>query len=210
MTDPLAQPHGAPIVKAESTGPASGLRYLRDGVAKAFAEAGAPVVVAPVGLKYRGFGLNQGPSGGNRIVFIPGEFDGKSGPQQPRRYGTVSRQGRNACSVQNPREIASWERVFTVSIWAGPIPGAGNDEGQSGEQAELLLELFIRALHTVATPEGVPVIASLLFGDLTLVAPPTDNSFGAELLLTMTQVTPIFGVTHEYVQAKFSPTQTLT
>lgn len=191
---------GAPIVtKAPDRGPKSGILIMRNGVADYFAAKNVPATVGLVGLKYRSFVSNQGPRGANRVVFIPGEFDGNPQPKV-RKYGAISRQGRNSGSAFNPPEIASWERPVTISVWAGPLPGQSADEGQNLEQAENLLELVIRALNSVANPEGKSIAASLHFGEVQINAPPVDNAFGAELLFSLVQIAPFYGEAYEYVQ----------
>lgn len=182
-----------PIANAVPGSRRSGLLYLRDGVAAYFEAFGVNASVANVGLKYRSFSLNQSqPSNANRIVFIPGVFDGK--PElQPRKYGSISRATRNTGSVVNPREIAEWDRPFTVSIWAAPLPGKAYAEDESVGVVEDLLECLVRAVQTVA-------LATVVWGDVIISAPPVENSFGTELLVGATQIGPLFDISYDYVQ----------
>ncbi len=173
--------------------PKSGLLRLRNAVAAYFELFQVPAVVAPVGLKYRSFALNQAaPGGANRVVFIPGEFDGSNAPKA-RKYGEISRSSRNHASVDNPREIASWDRPITISCWSAPVPGAPRDEGETIGLAEDLLEKVVRAVHESG-------LSDITWGGVIINAPATENGFGVELLLAATQRGPLFGVTLEYAQ----------
>ncbi len=135
----------APVYPTPEMGgaPRSGLLRLRDSVAAYFEEWAVGAVVAPVGLKYRSFTLNAAPGGANRVVFIPGEFDGNNAPKA-RKYGSLSREVENHSTANNPKEIASWERPFTVSIWSAPVPGLSKEEGDTIGGAEDLLEQVVR------------------------------------------------------------------
>ena len=185
-------------------GPRSGVRLLRDRVEDYFKANSVPAVVAPVGFKYRTFNLNQAPGGANRVVFIPGEFDGDSTKLKPRKYGTLNRMGRNvgAGGGFHPRELFSWDRPITVSVWSAPAPGQNHDEGLNLEHAEDLLEQVARACA---------VFGGLLrFGEVTVNSPPQENAFGAELLVRLTQVGPLYDVSYDVVQPKLVPQGTLT
>lgn len=208
VLDPAFGGHGAPIVTLPGS-TRSGLQVVRDGVAAYVTAKGYPIDVAEVGLKYRSFALNQGPTGGNRIVFIPGEFDGNL-VLKARKYGTINRETRNSGSAFNPRELASWERPFTVSVWAGPVPGQGDKEGGNLTQAENLLEILLRALYSITAPDGTAIAASLHFGDVMVNSPPSDNAYGAELLFQVVQIAPFFDEAYEYVQAKITNATSLT
>jgi hypothetical protein len=183
-----------PVFPTRAEGVArSGLLYLRDSVAEYFTAFGVPAVVAPVGLHYRSFQLNvNAPGGGNRVVFIPGVFDGDAKPK-PRKYGALSRTTRNAGAVVNPRELASWERPFTLSVWAAPQPGSASSEYDEG--LEDLLEQTVRGLQSAGA-------ASIRFGEVLINSPPVEGAFGAELLVQAMQVGPLFDVSYDYVQAK--------
>lgn len=182
-----------PIANAVPGARRSGLLYLRDRVAEYFEAYSVNASVTPVGMKYRSFSLNQQmPSNANRVVFIPGVFDGK--PElQPRKYGSLSRSSRNNGSVVNPRELASWERPFTISIWGAPVPGKQFAEDESVGVVEDLLENVVRAVQFAGR-------ASVHWGDVVISAPPVENSFGTELLVSATQIGPLFDVAYDYVQ----------
>jgi hypothetical protein len=192
--------NAAPPYPPYSTAPRSGLSYLRNNVAAYLAGRDVPVIVAPVGLKYRFSTLVQGPSGAGRIVFIPGIFDGA--PQlKPRKYGTIDRDTDNATSVCNPREIGMWSKAFTISIWAPPDSAHPQDEQRSHALADDLLEWLFRAVNNIPGPDGKSVSASILWGDVILQSPPTEQAFGVELLVNAIQREPIFDETLEVVQA---------
>ncbi len=173
--------------------PKSGLLRLRDLVFAYFEEHEIAAIVAPVGLKYRSFALNQAPGGANRVVFVPGEFDG-SNAIKPRRYGSLTRESRNHASAGNPRELASWDRPITLCIWSAPVAGVPRDEGETLGAAEDLLELVVRAVHEAGG-------ADVTWGAVTINAPPQENGFGIELLVSLTQRGPLFGATLDYTMA---------
>lgn len=186
--------HSAPVYPIATDIPRSGLLALRDGVAAYFEERSINASVAPVGLKYRSFALNQAnPSNANRVVFIPGEFEGGDSPLKPRKYGTLSRNNRNASQVVNPRELLSWDRPFTISIWSAPVPGQMPAEDKSVGVVEDLLERTVQAVQSVAA-------ATIMWGAVNISAPPVENSFGIELLVSAVQVGPIFDVIYDYIQ----------
>lgn len=171
----------------------SGLLAMRDAVDVYFKENAVPAEVTPVGLKYRSFTLNQSfPSNANRVVFIPGEFDGTE--LKPRKYGTLSRNNRNSASVQNPRELLTWDRPFTVSIWGAPVRGKTDHEGLSIGIVEDLLEQVVRAVQ-------YSQMATVIWGDVIIQTPPMENSFGAELLVGATQRGPIYDVSYDIAYA---------
>jgi hypothetical protein len=184
--------NAAPVFPLADGPPRSGIVHLRNLVARYFQDFAVPATVAPVGLKYRSFTLNQQqPGNANRVVFIPGTFDGDV--KAKRNYGTLSREARNSSYVNNPREIASWDRPITVSIWAAPIPGQRHDEQDSIAVVEDLLEQTVRALQ--AAGQG-----SIHFGAVTIPVP-GEGIFGEELLLHIVQVGPLLDVTLDVVYA---------
>lgn len=193
--------NAAPTYPLASRGPRSGLLYLRNRVADYFLSENLPATVAPVGLKYRDFTLNQSTiTLANRVVFIPGEFDGTT--LKPRAYGTLSRETRNTASVVNPRELLHWARPFTLSIWGLPVPGdTGNEEGAVGI-VEDLLEQVVRAVTYAEDEFGTSLAASIEWGNVLLTTPPKESSFGVELLVSATQKGPLFDKTLDVVQAK--------
>lgn len=203
MSDPAIQSEGA-LALPNSAPPyphvwqlgkqKSGLLFLRDEVEKYFQSRSIPIEVARVGAKFRSFKSNQSPFGANRVVFIPGDYDAASGQTKARPYGTLSRATRNASSVVNPRELVSWERPITISIWSAPKPGTPEAEDNSIAVVEDMLEQVVRACQFVQASQ-------IVFGEVTIVAPPVEQSFGCELLVSAMQRGPLFDETLEYVQA---------
>lgn len=184
--------NAAPPYPITNGPPRSGIVYLRNQVADYFQSYSVPATVAPVGLKYRSFTINQSaPGNGNRVVFIPGVFDGDV--KAKRAYGSLSRETRNSSFVVNPREIASWERPITISVWAASVPGRRPDEEDSIAVVEDLLEQVVRALQATAA-------SAIHFGEVSIPVPGEDT-FGAELLLHVVQVGPLYDVTLSVVQA---------
>lgn len=202
----MSQPaYAAPVYPTENAGPRSGLLYLRDAVADYFADNVIAATVAPVGLKYRSFTLNQSqPANANRVCFIPGVFDGEN-LLRNRDYGTLSRDTDNSASVVNPREIVAWDRPFTLSVWSAPALGQSDNEGLSVALAEDLLEQVLRAITHAPDPsvenEGGSIAASVIWGAMLLKAPPNESAFGAEILVQATQRAPFLDVTLDVAQA---------
>lgn len=192
--------HSAPVYPPVRPGPRSGIVFLRDQVALFCSVRQLPIVVTPVGARYRGFVGNQAPGvGGNRIVFIPGEF--VPGSPTARKYGTLSRDTLNSESVCNPRELLAWSRAITVSLWSAPPPGKMTDEEAAFDVADDMLEVLARAVTQATYPDGSSVAASIEWGDVQIVSPPVENSFGVEVLVSIKQLAPFFGETLDVVQA---------
>jgi hypothetical protein len=190
--------NAAPIFPAPSHQPKSGIVHLRNEVARYFVDNSVPAEVTPVGLKYRTFTSNQSPFGANRVVFIPGIFDGEG--VKSRAYGSLSRDIENATSVVNPRELLLWMRPITISIWSAPNYADPSNEQDSVAIVEDLLEQVVRAI-TAAQSDGVSIAASVIWGDVTIVNPPNESSFGTELLVNLMQKGPLLDVTLEFAQA---------
>jgi len=198
MTQPT---YAAPSVPTPDPPPRSGLVYLREQVANYFNQNGIAATVAPVGLKYRSFQINQTfPGGANRIVFIPGEFDGEN-LLKSRPFGTLNRQIRQSAEVINPRELLCWERAVTLSIWSPPVTGSREDEEGALAIAENLLEQVVRAVQYVPDPSNpnASISASILWGDVLYKSPPVESAFGVELLVSLIQLVPLFDTTLDVV-----------
>ena len=204
---PLSAPNAAPVTPNSPTTPqsTSGLQFLRDQVALYFKEEEIPAIVAKVGLKYRSFQINvSSPGGANRVVFIPGVFDGTNSPKA-RPYGELSRKTRNASAVNNPRELAQWERPCTISVWAAPSPSDLQDEEKSLVLVEDLLEKVVRGLYSSAlvipedTEMSFSVAGAFSLGAVTVNAPPTESGYGVELLVSLMLRGPFFDKTLDVV-----------
>lgn len=198
---PIAPLHSAPPYPENpiAEGPRSGLLHLRNSVAEYFALYKVPAEVPPVGLKYRSFNSQNAPSG-NRVCFIPGDFDGTAVPRA-RAYGSISRVNFNSVSVVNPRELARWDRIFTIAIWGNQPPGKLQDESAALEVAEGLLEQVARAMQMTKVGNH-SAAASWQWGEVFENAPPVENPYGCELLVKCTMASPLFDRTLDVVQAK--------
>lgn len=204
---PFAAPNAAPVTPNFPPTPqsTSGLQFLRDQVAHYFADQEVHAHVAKVGLKYRSFQINTAtPGGANRVVFIPGVFDG-SNNLRARQYGTLSRSTRNASSVNNPRELAQWERPCTISVWAAPDPSALQEEDLALVLAEDLLEKVVRGLYGAAleVPDNgemsFSVAGAFSLGAVSVNSPPTESGYGCELLVQLMLRGPFFDKTLDVV-----------
>lgn len=173
-----------------------GLITLADSVRNYFKVLNISAQVLPVGLKYRSLWASS------RVVFVPGEFDGTD-TTKPLREGRLT--APQHMKSDNPRELVTWERVATVCVYAFDPSAPSNEQAQI-EAATLLLEQTIQAMwnasRTPPTPPGLPGTkefglagqASLRFDDgtVTRAYPPSDLGYGAELLVTFTQLGPLF------------------
>lgn len=183
-----------PYPRIDQAAPKSGIVALRNGVERYFQSYSVPAIVAPVGLKYRSFTINQASiSNANRVVFIPGEFDGaaKGGS---RRYGSLNRNNRNSASVVNPRELLSWDRPITISVWSAPQKGSAENEQDSVALVEDLLEQVVRGVQYAA-------MATVEWGAV-VISTAADVQFGTELLVSLIQTGPIFDITLDVISTQ--------
>jgi hypothetical protein len=138
------------------------------------------------------------------VVFIPGVFDGGNS-LKARAYGELSRKTRNASAVNNPREIAEWERPCTISVWAAPPPNALQEEDLALVLAEDLLEKVLRGLYGAAlvipdnTEMSFGVAGAFSLGAVSVNSPPTESGYGCELLVAMTLRGPFYDKTLDVV-----------
>jgi hypothetical protein len=68
----------------------------------------------------------------------------------------------------------------------------------------------LRALGNTSGPDGRSIGASIHYDEILVNSPPSDNAFGAELLVRMIQIAPFFDEAYEVVQAKVNASNTLT
>lgn len=186
----------------------SGLVVLADAVRVYFDANGVRATVAPVGLRYRSFSMNQGPGGGSRIVFIPGDFSGDAAlkPIDEGELGDpLKRLG------DNPRELVEWNRTVTISIW-GVDASDVSDEQRQIEATENLLELVVRAVHNAVSPNtGYAIGAdrdengSSTWGKVSRTYPPVENGFGCELLVRLRIKGPLFDAPAQIVTPTLAP-----
>jgi hypothetical protein len=156
--------------------------------------AGVPVQVG-IGLKARS--LWSVP----RVVFIPGEFDGTL-PPKPLKEGTLKSPEQSKSF--NPRELVSWERLVTLSVYAfdGSDP---QNEALQIQAVTNLLEVTLQAIKGAFTPNlspTDPITKELGYtgqqgamfdgAPVTRVYPGVEFTLGCEMLVTFTQLGPLF------------------
>ena len=169
----------------------SGLVALSDGVRAFFAANGVAATVTPVGWRYRSFQVNQGPGGGSRVCFIPGKIDPTS-PAAPKVVdaGTFEQP---RLKTANPRPLAQWSKVVTLSVWGVDTSDLENDELQLAA-TENLLESTYQAMHAAVDPvTGVNVgLADVVLRDAVWTLPPVELGFGREFVAYFVHRGPLF------------------
>lgn len=188
--------------------PRSGLIALADGMRAYFAQQKVPAVVTPVGWKYRSFVLNQGPGGGSRVCLIPGKIDPSAGtPPKVSEAGRFSQphfgDAGSGGGYANPRRLANWERVVTLSVWAVDARDLRNDELQFAA-LEDLVEATYQAMHNAVDPvTGINVgLADVVLEDAVWVLPPAEIAFGRELVAYFRHFGPLFDAGDNVVTPK--------
>lgn len=176
---------------------------LADGMRVYFQQNNVPAVVAPVGWRYRQFNINEGPGGGSRVCLIPGKID-PSSPGVPKvieagRFGDPQLQGPGPrmggpmSGAGNPRHLAAFYKIVSLSIWAVDTSDTSNDELQLAA-LENLLDWTYQAMHNAVDPvTGQAVgLADVELTDAVWTLPPVDRAFGRELVAYFELHTPIF------------------
>lgn len=121
---------------------------------------------------------NQGGAGGsNRVVVMPG--DGEGG-----RAGRIIGARKNV--GENPMPIVTWEKLFTVSVWAVDTTDP-EDELKQFVAVEQLFELTVAAIRASAHADG-----SIGDPSWTTLAP-HERIYGRELLFPLSLRGPLFG-----------------
>lgn len=177
----------------------SGLLAVVEGVRGYFAANGVDAEVH-VGLRARFFWSRQ------RVVFIPGDYRGEDSPK-PMGEGTLTPPEHT--KSDDPRELATWERIVTADILGVDTANKSSEEAQIAA-AENLLESTVQALWNGYRPAGVNSAytaqpgdtkeygylgrGAIEFGAVTRVYPPAELGYGAELLLQFTLKGPLFDV----------------
>lgn len=171
----------------------SGLLAATKYVAEFLAANGLTTTVK-VGWKERAKQINQGGGRANRVVFIPSDPSGKSGSlTAPHFAGDRDvRAAIDAPRAATMRELAGWNRIVTVSVWAcdGEHP---EDEEAQIEALETLFEWTVRAVHSAPG-----AFANAQWGDVTCT-PIQERQFGRELLVGLTFRQPLFDQPREVV-----------
>jgi hypothetical protein len=166
----------------------SGLIALSDGVRAYFEANDVAASVPPLGWNQRTRWTNQGPGGGSRVIFMPGEFDGGL-DARPLKGGPF----RKARHTHDVRELAWWDKLATMSVW-GANPEALTDEQAQIDATEELLERAFEAVHNAVDPvSGIPVgLADIIWHDSSWTLPPSERAFGREILVTFTHAGPLY------------------
>lgn len=127
---------------------------------------------------------NQGPGGGNRVVFVGSEFHGER-DYRPRPAGKlVSKLGH---AQTNPAEIAHWIRPVAVAIWAAPNFSDPNSELLQNENTETLLEQTVNAMRSTFRAD-----AFVEAWTLERAAPPQEQAFGESIICNFTLRSVLF------------------
>lgn len=163
--------------------PRSGLLALKRAVGAYFTlyDVQADVLI---GLKARSLWSKP------RVILIPGRFDGGNEPK-------VMAAGPLDAPLQkaslNPRELASWPRELTLSIYARDVTQPQDEESQIVALDDLH-ELTVQALWNGIDPASgqTPGGANLTFGEQFYVAPPVVDAAGREMLLQVKWISPVF------------------
>ena len=167
----------------------SGLVALYDGVQRYFTAInnGVPVYL---GLKYRDLWDTS------RLVIIDGQFDGST-THKPMRAGVFSVPWEKK-SV-NPRELASWPRLLTLSIRGVDI-SCPDDERAQTEAMDRLIEQTVQGVWNAVSSYGGgrPIgQANIEWGEATWVTPPVQQAYGKELLVQVLHKEVLFDLAQQ-------------
>lgn len=125
----------------------------------------------------------------SRVVMIDGVFDG-SNPAKPIKAGTFGAPWQK--QSQNPRELASWPRPFTLSI-RGVDRTRLDDESAQLEAMDQLIESTFQAVWNATDERGRNVgQANVEWGEGIWMVPPVQQAFGRELLVNCTHKEVLF------------------
>jgi hypothetical protein len=138
-----------------------------------------------------------------RVVFIPGKFDGTLPPKPLDEGRLVPPEHTKA---DNPRELATWERLVTCSVYTVDETDIQNDLLQVAA-LDSLVESTLQSIWNAFTPNVAPIggnnkeygytgQASIAFTDspVTRIYPGVEFTHGGEILFTFTQKGPFFDV----------------
>lgn len=137
-----------------------------------FAENGITANVR-VGFKERRRQDNQGPGQANRVIFVPATLTGAAGSLE----GVVRSGPRRVPGAPDVdvRDLAIWNGPVVASCWAYDAEHPTDEEAQI-EVVETLVEDTIQAIHYFG-------FGNVAGGDVAFT-PPTERSFGLEMLFT--------------------------
>lgn len=163
----------------------SSLIALANGVRVYMKAVNPAVVVGVTGWKQRSQQLNQGTPGANRILFIPGDLQGRDGALE---------RGRKPSS--NPRTLLEWKRIVTMSVWAVDASSPANLDNDEAQIAavENLLEQAIQAVHLAVDPDTKTAVGAgnIHWGGVRWSVANQEMAFGREVLVDFQQSSVFF------------------
>lgn len=174
-----------------------GLVALVAGV-KAFLAGQKVTAAVDFGWNAREKWINQGPGGGNRIVFVPGQVDPSEGPPKVSDAGPMA-QPRLKAPGNNPRPLVQWARTVTMFVWGADTTDL-EDELKQYAATVGLFEYAVQALHNAvyidSTGHARNVgLADVVFEKVMWSAMPSNQAFGRELVAYFHLDGPLFDMT---------------
>jgi len=163
----------------------SALLALAANVRAWFAVQNPSVVVGVTGWKARFQHLNQGKTGANRVLFIPGDPQGRDGPLS---------HGRQTCT--NPRDLLQWDRQVFLSVWAHDASDPSNDEAQIAAVENLLEQTFQGVIRAEVNGVGYPSrqAGAIHWGRLIWTVNNAELTFGREVLIDFALKSTFFDI----------------
>jgi hypothetical protein len=165
------------------------------GIVAAFTSFFAPFGTSVTfGYRERAKQINQGVGGANRIVILPGDPNGGGGKMgtAPKDVGLRDiddpAQPADAPRVGVVRAIASWERQFSISIWAAD-EASQRDELLQAVAVEAMFERVVQCLEGIKGAGG----PNLVWGSTTWTVP-KETTHGSELIVGVTLALPLLDV----------------
>ena len=180
----------------------SGWAALVSGVRDFFADQSVTANVL-VGYRELPKQLNQGPGGANRVVFLPGDPNGAAGKVSPPRdvgWREVADPADDTGTrvLASLRCLATWERQFTISIWAQDETNL-RDELLQVVAVETLFERVVQGVEHVSRASGV----NCGWGSAAWM-PTLENTRGAEIRVGLALYHPFFDVPADYAYPGFT------
>jgi hypothetical protein len=177
-----------------------GFEYLVTQVRSYLTTYGVTCTVA-VGFRELAKQTNQGPGRANRLVFVPSTENGDAG-----RIVSVRDPGRRVITQTDPSEdpdvvvgevraLGDWDQNITLSVFAHDGANPRDELAQHVAVSELL-QWAKRAIDSTG-------FANIAWGAVRYVVP-KENTFGAELRVGLTFMSPIFDVPLEVATPGFT------
>ena len=165
--------------------PTSSLLNLVTRVRTYFAAVNPAVRVGLTGWRERAKHLNQGTPAANRVLFIPGDSQGRDGVLLPGRQ-----------TQANPRNLLEWDRRVLMSVW-GVAPAAedlANDEAQLAAVELLLEQAFQAVVRAAVVGVGFPSrqAGAIHWGSVNWTLDNKDLGLGREVLVDFTLKSTFF------------------